>query len=79
MNATLTHSRRLQAAFEGSLRRIRPGLSLFTLLILFTNHDARGECKRHKSHPDNIIECSAASGSTVPLGAAHSYSSSHFI
>jgi type IV secretory pathway VirB2 component (pilin) len=35
MIATLTHSRRLQAAFRGSLRRIRPGLSLFTLLILF--------------------------------------------
>ena len=35
MIATLTHSRRLRAAFKGSLRRIRPGLSLFTLLILF--------------------------------------------
>jgi type IV secretory pathway VirB2 component (pilin) len=35
MIATLTHSRRFQAAFRGSLRRIRPGLSLFTLLILF--------------------------------------------
>jgi len=35
MIATLTHCRRLQAAFRGSLRRIRPGLSLFTLLILF--------------------------------------------
>jgi type IV secretory pathway VirB2 component (pilin) len=35
MIATLTHSRRLQAAFRGSLRRIRAGLSLFTLLILF--------------------------------------------
>jgi len=35
MNATLTHSRRLQAAFRGNLRRIRPVLSLFTLLILF--------------------------------------------
>jgi type IV secretory pathway VirB2 component (pilin) len=35
MNATLTHSRRLQAAFRGRLRRLRPSLSLFTLLILF--------------------------------------------
>jgi len=35
MNATLTHSRRLQAAFRGRLRRLRPRLSLFTLLILF--------------------------------------------
>ena len=35
MNATLTHSRRLQAAFKGSLRRLRPSLSLLTLLILF--------------------------------------------
>jgi type IV secretory pathway VirB2 component (pilin) len=35
MITTLTHSRRLQAAFTGSLHRIRPGLSLFTLLILF--------------------------------------------
>jgi type IV secretory pathway VirB10-like protein len=35
MIPTLTHSRRLPAAFRGSLRRIRPGLSLFTLLILF--------------------------------------------
>ena len=35
MITTLTNSRRLQAAFRGSLRRIRPGLSLFTLLILF--------------------------------------------
>ena len=35
MIITLTHSRRLQAAFRGSLRRICPGLSLFTLLILF--------------------------------------------
>jgi type IV secretory pathway VirB2 component (pilin) len=35
MITNLTNSRRLQAAFRGSLRRIRPGLSLFTLLILF--------------------------------------------
>ena len=35
MNATLTHSRRLQAAFRGRLRRLRPSLSIFTLLILF--------------------------------------------
>ena len=35
MNATLTHSRRLQAAFKGRLHRLRPSLSLFTLLILF--------------------------------------------
>jgi type IV secretion system protein VirB2 len=35
MIATLTHSRRLQVAFRGSRRRIRPGLSLITLLILF--------------------------------------------
>ena len=35
MNATLTHSRRLQAAFRGRLRQLRPSLSLFTLLILF--------------------------------------------
>jgi type IV secretion system protein VirB2 len=35
MIATLTHIRRFQTAFRGSLRRIRPGLSLFTLLILF--------------------------------------------
>jgi hypothetical protein len=35
MIATLTHSRRFQAAFRGSLRQLRPGLSLFTLLILF--------------------------------------------
>jgi type IV secretion system protein VirB2 len=35
MNATFTHSRRLQAAFRGRLRRLRPSLSLFTLLILF--------------------------------------------
>ena len=35
MNATLTHSRRLQAAFRGRLRRLRPSLSLFTLVILF--------------------------------------------
>jgi type IV secretion system protein VirB2 len=35
MNATLTHSRRLRAAFRGRLRRLRPSLSLFTLLILF--------------------------------------------
>jgi len=35
MNATLTDSRRLQAAFRGRLRRLRPSLSLFTLLILF--------------------------------------------
>ena len=35
MNATLTHRRRLQAAFRGRLRRLRPSLSLFTLLILF--------------------------------------------
>jgi type IV secretory pathway VirB2 component (pilin) len=34
MIATLTHSRRFQAAFRDSLRRIRPGLILFTLLIL---------------------------------------------
>ena len=36
MIATLTHSRRFQAAFGGSLRRIRPGLSLFTLLVIFS-------------------------------------------
>jgi len=35
MNATLTHTRRLQAAFRGRLHRLRPSLSLFTLLILF--------------------------------------------
>jgi type IV secretion system protein VirB2 len=35
MFATLAHRRRLPAAFTGSLRRNRPGLSLFTLLILF--------------------------------------------
>jgi len=35
MNATLTHSRRLQPAFRGRLRRLRPSLSLFILLILF--------------------------------------------
>jgi len=35
MIATLTHRHRLQAAFRGSLRRTHPGLSLFTLLILF--------------------------------------------
>jgi len=35
MNATLTHSRRLQAAFKGRLLRLRPSLSLLTLLILF--------------------------------------------
>jgi type IV secretion system protein VirB2 len=35
MNATLIHSRRLQAAFRGRLRRLRPSLSLLTLLILF--------------------------------------------
>ena len=35
MIATFTHSLRLQAATRGSLRRIRPGLSLLTLLILF--------------------------------------------
>src|ERR1700684_2022046 len=35
MIATLTPTRRLQAALRGSLRRIRPGLTLYTLLILF--------------------------------------------
>jgi len=35
MIATLTHSRRLQTAFRGRLRGVRPSLSLFTLLILF--------------------------------------------
>jgi type IV secretory pathway VirB2 component (pilin) len=35
MIATLTNIRRLHAAFRGRLRRIRPGFSLLTLLILF--------------------------------------------
>jgi type IV secretory pathway VirB2 component (pilin) len=35
MILTLTSIRRLQAALNGGLRRILPGLSLFTLLILF--------------------------------------------
>jgi type IV secretory pathway VirB2 component (pilin) len=35
MIETLTPTRQLQAAFRGSLGRIRPGLSLLTLLILF--------------------------------------------
>jgi hypothetical protein len=35
MIAALTPIRRFQAALRGSLRRIRPSLSLFTLLILF--------------------------------------------
>ena len=35
MIVNLTHSRQLQAAFRGRLRRLHPGLSLFTLLILF--------------------------------------------
>src|ERR1035437_8825144 len=35
MIAALTPTRRFQAALRGSLRRIRPSLSLFTLLILF--------------------------------------------
>ena len=35
MIAALTLTRRFQAALRGSLRRIRPSLSLFTLLILF--------------------------------------------
>jgi hypothetical protein len=35
MIATLTHSRRLQAAFRGRLRRLRSSLSLFTPLFLF--------------------------------------------
>ena len=35
MIANFTPTRRLQAALRGCPRRIRPGLSLFTLLILF--------------------------------------------
>ena len=35
MIAALTLTRRFQAALRGNLRRIRPSLSLFTLLILF--------------------------------------------
>ena len=35
MIATLTPTRRLQAALTGCLRRLRPILSLFTLLIVF--------------------------------------------
>jgi hypothetical protein len=35
MIAALTPTRRFQAALRGSLRRICPSLSLFTLLILF--------------------------------------------
>ena len=35
MIAALTPIRRFQAALRGNLRRIRPSLSLFTLLILF--------------------------------------------
>ena len=35
MNAALTPTRRFQAALRGSLRPIRPSLSLLTLLILF--------------------------------------------
>ena len=35
MIAALTPTRRFQTVFSGSLRRIRPSLSLFTLLILF--------------------------------------------
>jgi type IV secretion system protein VirB2 len=35
MIAALTPTRRFQAALRGSLRRLRPSLSLFTLLILF--------------------------------------------
>src|ERR1700723_2911632 len=35
MNATFKPNHRWQPALRGSLRRIRPGLSLFTLLILF--------------------------------------------
>ena len=35
MIAALTPTRRFQAALRGSLRRFRPRLSLFTLLILF--------------------------------------------
>jgi type IV secretory pathway VirB2 component (pilin) len=34
MIATLTPNRRWQPALGGSLRRIRPGLSLFTILVL---------------------------------------------
>jgi type IV secretory pathway VirB2 component (pilin) len=34
MIATLTSIRRLQVALRGSLRRIRPSLSLFTLFVL---------------------------------------------
>ena len=35
MIAALTPTRRFQTALRGSLRRIRPSLSLFTLVILF--------------------------------------------
>jgi type IV secretion system protein VirB2 len=35
MIATLKSRRRLRAALRGSLRRMRPCLSLFTLLVLF--------------------------------------------
>ena len=35
MVAALTPTRRFQTVFSGSLRRIRPSLSLFTLVILF--------------------------------------------
>jgi len=35
MIAALTPTRRFQTVFRGSLRRIRPSLSLFTLVILF--------------------------------------------
>jgi type IV secretion system protein VirB2 len=35
MIATLESRRRLRAALRGSLRRMRPTLSLFTLLVLF--------------------------------------------
>src|SRR5271157_5697967 len=35
MIAALTPTRRLRAVLRGSLRRMRPSLSLFTLLLLF--------------------------------------------
>jgi|ERR1700723_1155642 type IV secretory pathway VirB2 component (pilin) len=35
MNATFKPNHRWQPALRGSLRRLRPGLSLFTILVLF--------------------------------------------